>query len=103
MPCSCSAPLEDRTQGRRQQWRCISCQDNETFVVLAGDTLFCLEGAEFTRKSPGARQNLVIPNGKEQTFQVISGLPSRHLVILTPGGIDWFFAEMAAGQLRIVE
>jgi hypothetical protein len=33
----------------------------------------------------------------------IGDAPCRHLVILTPGGFEGFFAEMAAGQCRIPE
>ena len=62
--------------------RHIHHEADETFVVLTGDILFWLEG-------------------EEHTFQVISDTPSRHLVILTPGGFEGFFAEMAAGQFRI--
>lgn len=71
---------------------------DETFVVLTGDILFWLEGAEFNR---GPGETMFIPRGNEHTFQVISDTPSRHLVILTPGGFEGFFAEMAAGQFRI--
>jgi hypothetical protein len=28
-------------------------------------------------------------------------MPSRHLVILTPGGFEDFFADMAAGKFQI--
>ena len=36
-------------------------------------------------------------------FRVIGHEPSRHLVILTPGGFEGFFADMAKGQFRIPE
>jgi len=78
--------------------RHIHHEADETFVVLTGDILFWLEGEELTR---GPGETMFIPHGKEHTFQVISDTPSRHLVILTPGGFEGFFAEMAAGQFRI--
>lgn len=78
--------------------RHIHYEADETFVVLTGDILFWLEGEELTR---GPGETMFIPRGKEHTFQVISDTPSRHLVILTPGGFEGFFAEMAAGQFRI--
>ena len=73
---------------------------DETFVMLTGDSEFWLEGERFAR---GPGQTVFVPRGKEHTFRIVSDVPSRHLVILTPGGFEGFFAEMAAGQLRIPE
>jgi quercetin dioxygenase-like cupin family protein len=73
---------------------------DETFVMLAGDALFWMEG-ERTRCGPG--QTFFVPRGREHTFQVVSDIPARHLIILTPGGFEGFFAEMAAGRCRIPE
>ena len=73
---------------------------DETFVLLTGDVEFWLEGESFTH-GPGA--TVFVPRGKEHTFRVVSDTPSRHLVILTPGGFEGFFAEMAAGRFRIPE
>jgi hypothetical protein len=44
-----------------------------------------------------------ISRGTNHTFKVVGNEPSRHLVILTPGGFEGFFADMAAGQFRIPE
>lgn len=71
---------------------------DETFVLLTGDAEFWLEGEGFTR---GPGQTVFVPRGKKHTFRVISDVASRHLVILTPGGFEGFFAEMAAGRFRI--
>lgn len=73
---------------------------DETFVLLTGDSEFWLEGERFVR---GPGQTVFVPRGKEHTFRVVSDVPARHLVILTPGGFEGFFAEMAAGQFRIPE
>ena len=73
---------------------------DETFVLLTGDAEFWLEGDSFTR---GPGETVFVPRGREHTFRIVSERPSRHLVILTPGGFEGFFAEMAAGQLRIPE
>lgn len=73
---------------------------DETFVVLSGDVEFWLEGETMTR---GPGETAFVPRGKEHTFRVVSDTPSRHLVILTPGGFEGFFAEMAAGKFRIPE
>lgn len=71
---------------------------DEAFVVLSGDIEFWLEGTRFSR---GPGETAFIPRGKEHTFRVVSDIPSRHLVILTPGGFESFFAEMARGQYAI--
>jgi hypothetical protein len=34
---------------------------------------------------------------------VLGSEPCRHLVILTPGGFEGFFADMAQGRFRIPE
>nr|WP_325253186.1 cupin domain-containing protein [Amylibacter sp.] len=73
---------------------------DETFVLLAGDAAFWLEGERFTR---GPSQTVFIPRGTEHSFRVVSDVPARHLVILTPGGFEGFFSEMASGQFRIPE
>lgn len=73
---------------------------DETFVILSGDVLFWLEGDQFTR---GPGQTMFVPRGKQHTFRVISDAPARHLVILTPGGFEGFFSEMAANHYRIPE
>ena len=73
---------------------------DEAFVVLTGDCEFWIEGQRFTR---GPGQSAFIPRGKEHTFRVVSTIPCRHLIILTPGGFEGFFEEMAAGQHRIPE
>lgn len=71
---------------------------DETFVVLSGDVEFWRDGARFLC-TPG--QTAFIPRGQPHTFRVVSDSPSRHLVIMTPGGFEGFFAEMAAGQFAI--
>jgi quercetin dioxygenase-like cupin family protein len=73
---------------------------DETFVLLTGETEFWLDGETFIR---GPGETVFVPRGKQHTFRVIGELPSRHLIILTPGGFEGFFTEMAAGQFRIPE
>ncbi len=73
---------------------------DETFVLLSGDVEFWLEGETFTR---GPGEAVFVPRGKEHTFRVLSDTPSRHIVILTPGGFEGFFHEMASGGFRIPE
>ncbi|WP_295315938.1 cupin domain-containing protein [Roseobacter sp.] len=71
---------------------------DETFVVLTGEIGFWLDG-ETEVCGPGG--SVFIPRGTPHTFTVLSDVPSRHLVILTPGGFEGFFAEMAEGQFKI--
>ena len=75
-------------------------REDETFILLSGRCRFWLEGEKF-EKGPGA--TVFVPRGKEHTFQVTGNEPSRHIVVLTPGGFENFFAEMARGNFRIPE
>lgn len=72
--------------------------EDEIFVILTGHCRFWLEGEEFVR---GPGETAMIPRGREHTFKVIGDVPCRHLVILTPGGFENFFADMARGQFAI--
>lgn len=80
--------------------RHVHMNEDETFVILSGSCRFWMEGEEFTA---GAGESVFIPRGKSHTFKVTDDGPCRHLVILTPGGFEGFFADMAAGQCRIPE
>ncbi|MFW8595031.1 cupin domain-containing protein [Cribrihabitans neustonicus] len=80
--------------------RHIHEREDETFVMLTGTCKVWIAGQE-TIAGPG--ESAFIPRGTEHTFKVVGTEPSRHLVILTPGGFEGFFAEMAAGQFRIPE
>lgn len=78
--------------------RHIHAKEDETFVMLSGICKVWIEGKE-TTAVPG--ESVFIPRGTNHTFKVISDEPSRHLVILTPGGFEGFFADMAEGQFLI--
>jgi quercetin dioxygenase-like cupin family protein len=78
--------------------RHIHEREDETFILLTGQCEFWLEGQRFTRN---AGETAFIPRGKEHTFRVTGDQASRHLLILTPGGFEGFFAEMAKGQFQI--
>ena len=73
---------------------------DEAFVILSGDVEFWRDG-ETVIRGPGETE--FVPRGKEHTFRVVGDKPSRHLVILTPGGFEGFFAEMARSNFRIPE
>ncbi|WFU07440.1 cupin domain-containing protein (plasmid) [Rhizobium sp. CB3171] len=78
--------------------RHIHEREEETIVLLSGSCEFWIEGGTFIKKSG---ETVFVPRGTEHTFRVIGDIPSRHLVILTPGGFEGFFADMAAGQFEI--
>ncbi|NDW53795.1 cupin domain-containing protein [Aliiroseovarius sp. PrR006] len=78
--------------------RHIHHNEDETFVILTGACRVWLEGEEQVLEAGGST---FIPRGKEHTFKVIGDEPCRHLVILTPGGFEGFFADMVAGQFAI--
>ncbi|MDU8929455.1 cupin domain-containing protein [Alisedimentitalea sp. MJ-SS2] len=68
---------------------------DEAFVVLSGDVEFWLEGAR-TVQGPGA--TVFVERGAEHAFRVCDGAPARMLTIVSPGGFEEFFREMAEGQ-----
>lgn len=71
---------------------------DETLLVLSGDVAVWIDGQ---RLACGPGQSAFVPRGREHCFWVVSKLPARMLTILTPGGFEGFFAEMAAARLRI--
>lgn len=75
-------------------------REDETFVILSGECEFWLEGHTFTR---AAGESVFIPRSREHTFRVLGKDPCRHLIILTPGGFEGFFADMSRGDFRIPE
>ena len=75
-------------------------REDEAFVLLSSECEFWLEGQTFTRR---AGESVFIPRGREDTFRVVGSDPCRHLLILTPGGFEGFFADMAQGGFRIPE
>lgn len=68
--------------------------------MISGRCKLWIAGREQTA---GPGESIFIPRGTEHSFKVIGDAPSRHLVILTPGGFEGFFADMAKGQFRIPE
>lgn len=73
-------------------------REDEVFIIQSGECEFWLEGETFTK---GAGQTVFVPRGRDHTFRVVSKTPCRHFLILTPGGFEGFFAEMARGGVRI--
>jgi quercetin dioxygenase-like cupin family protein len=75
-------------------------REDETFVLLSGECEFWLEGRTMLKR---AGESIFIPRGREHTFRVLGDQSSRHLLVLTPGGFEGFFADMAQGGFRIPE
>lgn len=73
-------------------------REDEAFILMSGACEFWLEGKSFTKK---AGETAFMPRGREHTFRVLGDEPCRHFVILTPGGFEAFFADMAQGRFRI--
>lgn len=73
---------------------------DETFYVLSGHVDFWVDGETLSR-GPGEVAH--VKRGAEHSFQVHDDGPGRHLVILTPGGFEGFFWEMASGAYAIPE
>lgn len=80
--------------------RHVHHNEDETFVMITGTCKVWIEGVEAIA---GPGESVFISRGKEHTFKVIGDEPSRHLVILTPGGFEGFFEDMATGECRIPE
>ena len=71
---------------------------DETFVILTGEALFWKDGESFVA---GPGDTVFIPRGVPHTFRVTDQGPSRHLVIMTPGGFEDFFHAMGEGKYAI--
>ncbi|WP_245867139.1 cupin domain-containing protein [Oceaniglobus roseus] len=74
--------------------------EDETFVVLSGAVEIWDEGVTRLLK---AGEAATVMRGREHTYRVPADGPARTLVILTPGGFEGFFSDMARGQFRIPE
>ena len=68
--------------------RHVHAREDECFVVLEAEADFWVAG-----------QAPFIPRGVEHTYRSVTA--SRHLVILTPGGLEGFFADMAQNAYRM--
>ncbi len=72
--------------------------EDETFYIVTGTLKFFLDGQTLVKH---AGQAVFVPRGKVHTFQVVGDTPCRHLVVLTPGGFENFFKEMAQGRFAV--
>ena len=51
------------------------------------------------RSTPGG--SIFLPRGIPHTFRVLGERPGRNLTILTPGGMEEFFVDVAGEDLKI--
>ncbi|MER8524613.1 cupin domain-containing protein [Mesorhizobium sp. M0644] len=65
--------------------------------MIEGEYEFWLDG-QFMVVPAGT--SIFLPRGVPHTFRVVSAGPGRNLTILTPGGLEEFFVEAAARELR---
>ncbi len=72
--------------------------EDEAICVLEGDYEFWLDG-EILPVPAG--QSIFLPRGVPHTFRVVGDRPGRNLTILTPGGLEDFFVEAAAHDLKL--
>ncbi len=80
--------------------RHIHLAEDEVLMVLTGEIEWLLDGAT-GRAGPG--DALFIPRNTEHAWRVIGAEPCRHIVMVTPGGFEGFFVEMAEGGYSIPE
>jgi quercetin dioxygenase-like cupin family protein len=71
----------------------IHHRESETFVVMAGTLTFDCDGV--TQRAPQGSV-LVLPKGSRHAFRNEDEPACRVLITATPGGLDDYFAEIAA-------
>lgn len=72
-------------------------REDEVFIVLEGEVVFEVAGQRFSRGSMGTA---FLPRGTPHSFMT-GAKGARCLTVLTPGGFEGFFAEMARGGFRM--
>lgn len=80
--------------------RHIHHREDETFHVQFGEVEFWINGHA---RIEGPGSVVFVPRGTEHSFRVTGDRPARMLTIVTPGGFEGFFAEMARLNCRIPE
>ncbi|MGL4237663.1 cupin domain-containing protein [Tabrizicola sp.] len=72
-------------------------REDEIFIVLDGEITFEVAGERFTR---GAMGTAFVPRGAPHSFMT-GARGAKGLTVLTPGGFEGFFAELARNQLQM--
>jgi quercetin dioxygenase-like cupin family protein len=68
-------------------------REEEGFYIIEGQYEFRV-GAQVIKAGPG--DFLFAPRGIPHTYKNVGTTPSRHLTIISPGGLESFFQERAA-------
>lgn len=76
----------------------IHHNEDEVIHVTHGEYEMWLDGAT-CRLKPG--QSIFLPRGVPHTFRIVSQTPGRNVAVLTPGGFEQFFIDVATRDLRI--
>ncbi len=71
--------------------------EDEIFIVLDGEMTFEIADVRFSRKAMGTA---FVPCGTPHSF-VTGAEGARCFTVLTPGGFEGFFAEMARSQFQM--
>ena len=75
----------------------VHAHEDEVFVVLDGEITFEVAGGSLSR---GPMGTAFVPRGVPHSFMTgPSG--ARSITVLTPGGFEGFFAEMAKGKFQM--
>lgn len=69
------------------------------FVILDGEITCEVAGRRLTRGQPGTA---FVPRGQPHSF-VTGPNGARCITVLTPGGFEGFFADMAKGQFQMLQ
>lgn len=72
--------------------------EDEVIHVIEGTYEFWVDGQVMAVPAGGS---VFLARGVPHTFRVVGAGPGRNLTILTPGGLEEFFVEAAARELRI--
>jgi quercetin dioxygenase-like cupin family protein len=66
-------------------------REDEAFFVLEGDLTFQADGRTFPA-APGSW--ITLPKGSRHTFRNTGAATARMLIVVTPSGLEQFFAEV---------
>jgi oxalate decarboxylase/phosphoglucose isomerase-like protein (cupin superfamily) len=78
----------------------IHHNEDEILHLLDGRFEFFVDGETIPRR---AGDTVFVPRGVPHTFRVLGERPGRLVAIMTPGGFEGFFLEVAERGLRIPE
>jgi quercetin dioxygenase-like cupin family protein len=70
---------------------------DETFILLEGTLAFCAGGEAYDADAGSA---VFVPRGTPHTFANRSSGAARCLVVVTPGGFEHYFEELALAFMR---